>query len=76
MTLLAVLREALRPPAGAGASCLACAHFDGDPVAFERELPGAAALSSGQASVRARDGLCRRHDIVASGHSRCADWVS
>lgn len=55
-------------------SCLSCGHFCDDPGAIERALPGLAALSSGQASVRARDGLCLLHDVVTNGVRGCPEF--
>ena len=59
-----------------GAACGRCAHFENDPAALERAFPGLASMGSGYASVRAQDGLCRRHDLYLSARDRCASFVA
>ena len=59
----------------AAPSCRTCAHFVGDALAFERELPGFNALSSGFAAVRGDDGLCKQHQRFVSALSRCAQFA-
>jgi len=56
------------------ACCAACVHFERGALALERALPGLRTLGSGFASVRADDGLCRRHERYLSAHGRCADF--
>jgi len=51
--------------------CADCVHFDGTAGTLETEIPGLAVMSSGYASVRADDGLCRLHDRYLSGRSLC-----
>jgi len=57
-------------------SCRACAHFVGEALAFERELPGFNSLSSGFAAVRGDDGLCKQHQRFVSALSRCERFAS
>jgi len=54
--------------------CADCVHFDGAARTLEAEIPGLAVMSSGYASVRADDGLCRLHDRYLSGRSRCESF--
>jgi hypothetical protein len=54
--------------------CAGCVHFCTDPQVTERLLPGLSILSSAQAAVRGRDGLCRRHDRLTNGLRACADY--
>jgi len=51
--------------------CFSCTHFCDDPARIEAALPGLATLSSGQASVRGRDGLCLAHQRLTNGRHRC-----
>jgi hypothetical protein len=39
---------------------------------IEKEYPGLTAMSSGFASVRADDGLCRLHDLYLSSWDTCS----
>ena len=55
------------------ASCFGCRHFDNDPAAMEAAFPGLATFSSGHASVRADDGLCRKHAIYLNGRRACGE---
>ncbi len=71
MSLLAALRDALPGQDEALQSCVPCAHFCDDPARLEAALPGLAALSSGHASVRGRDGLCLLHQRLINGRRRC-----
>ena len=57
-------------------SCRTCVHFVGDALAFERELPGFNALSSGFAAVRGDDGLCKQHQRFVSAQSRCEQFAA
>jgi hypothetical protein len=54
-----------------GQPCAGCVHFCTDPRTIERAIGGLAVLSSGQAAVRGRDGLCRHHDRLTNGRQRC-----
>jgi hypothetical protein len=56
------------------ASCAACIHFRDDAEFIERALPGLVALSSARGSVRADDGICRRHDRYVSGRGSCREF--
>jgi len=49
-------------------------HFEREPLALERSIPGLRSLGSGFASVRADDGLCRRHERYVSSHASCAGY--
>ena len=65
---------ARRAPLGAlAARCESCRHFRGDAAFLEEALPGLASLSSGWASVRGDDGLCRLHDRFVAARATCAD---
>ena len=55
--------------------CGSCGHFRNDPAYLEAAIPGLASLSSGDASVRADDGLCLRHDRYLSARASCADFT-
>jgi hypothetical protein len=50
-------------------------HFERDPLAIEQVVPGLNAMSSGFASVRADDGLCRHHDRHVSARATCAAFA-
>lgn len=76
MNLLAAIRDAISKRGGEAESCLPCARFCDDPARIETELPGLAAFSSAQASVRAQDGLCLLQDRVINGRRRCAMFVT
>jgi hypothetical protein len=54
--------------------CGQCAHFCNAPAAIEAAFLGLTAMSSGNASVRAHDGLCDRHDLYLSYRDCCADF--
>jgi hypothetical protein len=56
------------------AACAACVHFQADPLAIERFVPGLRSFGSGFASVRADDGLCLRHGRYLAASSFCADF--
>ncbi|MDR3437408.1 hypothetical protein [Telmatospirillum sp.] len=51
--------------------CLGCAHFTNDPQVLESLFPGLSSFSSGAASVRADDGLCRHHGRYLSAWCTC-----
>ena len=57
-----------------GERCGSCVHFRNDPAYLETLFAGLAALSSADASVRADDGHCRRHDRYLSARAGCADF--
>ena len=52
-------------------TCRTCRHFDNSPESFERAFPGLQSFSSGNASVRDEDGLCRIHERHVAQHSSC-----
>jgi hypothetical protein len=54
-----------------GARCKNCAYFFNDPLVLEQVFGGLAAMSSGFASVRDQDGLCRRHGLYVSARDGC-----
>ena len=54
--------------------CGVCAHFCNDRATLERLMPGLGVLSSMDASVRADDGLCRRHDRYVSPRGGCREF--
>lgn len=68
-TILRAMADPNPPPTCQ--TCHACSHFCSDPALIEAELPGLATLSSGYASVRAKDGLCKLHDRLVNGLRRC-----
>ena len=55
--------------------CGACGYFRNDAAYLEKAIPGFSSLSSGDASVRADDGLCLRHDRYLSARASCADFT-
>ena len=55
--------------------CGACGYFRNAPAYLEAAIPGLASFSSGDASVRAEDGLCLRHDCYLSARATCADFT-
>jgi hypothetical protein len=71
MNLLNLQRAARAAPVCKAAACTSCCHFQAEPLALERALPGLNALSSGYASVRAEDGLCAVHDRYVAASSSC-----
>ncbi|MFI4867883.1 MAG: hypothetical protein ACHQDD_00850 [Steroidobacterales bacterium] len=56
--------------------CGSCRYFCQAPHEIESQLPGLRSLGSVFASVRASDGLCRRHDRYIGASSRCAGYES
>jgi len=58
----------------ATAFCGDCIHFCNDPETLEKEFPGLGIMSSGFASVRAEDGLCRLRGVYLSCRDGCADF--
>jgi len=72
------VRIAARVPARQAplpAACIACRHFATDAATLERELPGLVSMGSGYSSVRANDGICRRHDRYVSASQHCAQFL-
>ena len=61
---------------GVEAACGRCLHFQNDPAALEQAFPGMTSLGSAYASVRAQDGLCRRHGLYLSARDCCASFVA
>jgi hypothetical protein len=63
---------------GAGRSnesrCGNCGYFRNDRAYLEAAIPGLTSMSSGDASVRADDGICLRHDRYLSARASCADF--
>jgi hypothetical protein len=55
-------------------SCGSCRYFCQSPHEIESQLPGMRSLGSGHASVRATDGICRRHDRYLGAASHCAQY--
>jgi hypothetical protein len=55
-------------------SCGSCRYFCQAPHEIESQLPGIRSLGSGYASVRAADGICRRHDRYLGASSHCPDY--
>jgi hypothetical protein len=56
--------------------CGNCTHFRNDPAWLEQAIPGLASFSSGDASVRAEDGVCLHHDRYLGAHASCADFTA
>ena len=56
--------------------CGVCVHFRNDPAYLEAAIPGLSSLSSGDASVRAEDGLCLRHDRYLGVRAVCGDFAA
>jgi hypothetical protein len=56
--------------------CGYCAHFRDDPGYLEAAIAGLSSLGSANASARADDGLCLRHDRYLSARAGCADFSS
>lgn len=52
--------------------CETCAHFDNDPEHLERAFGNLASMSSGFASVRGRDGLCRQRGLYLPAGESCS----
>jgi hypothetical protein len=74
--------RALRNPAASGRAtsplseriCGSCRYFCQAPHEIESQMPGLRSLGSAFASVRASDGLCRRHHRHLGPMSRCDDF--
>jgi hypothetical protein len=56
------------------ARCGRCAYFRNERAYLEAAMPGLSSMGSGDASVRADDGICERHDIYLSARACCADF--
>jgi hypothetical protein len=54
--------------------CRTCRHFDNAPDSFEHAFPGLTSFSSGNASVRDEDGVCRLHERHVSQDSGCGRY--
>jgi hypothetical protein len=61
--------------AGAQARCGSCRHFRNDAAYLEATMPGLASFGSGDASARADDGVCLRHDRYLSARASCNDFL-
>jgi hypothetical protein len=55
--------------------CGRCVSFRNDRAYLEAVMPGLSIMSSGDASVRADDGVCERHDRYLSARASCADFT-
>ena len=58
----------------AASSCRHCVHFVNDPEKLEAAMPGIIIMSSAYGSVRAEDGLCRRHDRYVRASFGCDEF--
>jgi hypothetical protein len=56
--------------------CATCTYFDNAPRTLEREIPGLRFLSSGFASVRDRDGLCRMNERYVPARASCDAYAA
>jgi len=56
--------------------CATCTFFDNAPQTLEREIPGLRSLSSGFASVRDRDGLCRMNERYVPARASCVAYAA
>ena len=54
--------------------CGNCRYFCQAPHEIESQMPGLRSLGSVFASVRASDGLCRRHDRYLGASSHCDEY--
>ena len=63
----------LRWASDAPRRCGTCARFDNDPARLERAFGNLAAMGSGFASVKDRDGLCRHRGIYLPAGETCSD---
>lgn len=71
-----LLRRVAASEAECPGRCRDCVHFDGRPAAIEAAFANLSAMSSGFASVRGQDGLCRAHDIYLSAGSTCRGFTA
>jgi hypothetical protein len=56
--------------------CINCAHFRNSPAYLEQVFKGMTTLSSGHASVRKDDGICKLHDIYLSADNQCDRFLA
>ena len=56
--------------------CGNCSAFRNDRAYLEAAMPGLTSMSSGDASVRADDGICLRHDRYLSARASCAAFTA
>ena len=54
--------------------CRTCQHFQSDPRLLETLIPGLITFGSGNASVRADDGLCQHHARFVAADSGCVGY--
>jgi hypothetical protein len=54
--------------------CRTCRHFQNDPRFLEALIPGLVSFGSGNASVRADDGLCEHHARYAAANAGCTSY--
>jgi hypothetical protein len=74
MKLRAARGTAAAADAAPEQSCGSCRYFCQSPHEIESQMPGMRSLGSGHASVRAADGICRRHDRYLGAASLCAGY--
>ena len=55
--------------------CGECRFFRNDARYLEAMIPGLASLSSADASVRADDGICARHERYLGARASCEDFA-
>lgn len=55
-------------------ACGRCRFFENESRALELALPGLTSLSSADAAVRDRDGLCARHERLVTQRSYCREF--
>jgi hypothetical protein len=60
--------------AARGQSCGSCRYFCQSPHEIESQMPGIRSLGSAWASVRASDGICRKHERYLGATSYCHDY--
>ena len=65
-----------RPALESSRCCLACLHFDGDPVRFETAIKGLISMGSAHASVRGHDGICLLRDRFCSASWVCPEFMA
>jgi hypothetical protein len=56
--------------------CGNCGYFRNDRAYLEAAIPGLTSMSSGDASVRADDGICLRHDRYLSARASCVNFIA
>jgi hypothetical protein len=57
-----------------GGHCRTCRQFLNDPRQFEALTPGLVSFGSGNASVRADDGLCQHHARYVAASAGCTSF--